>query len=104
MPDGAGPTTPDDAGAQHQRDVSVCGTMASDPLAALLLVGMGVRSLSLAAPEIPRVKAALSRFSLAEAATVARHAFRYGTARDVEGTIVEELGPRIADLLDSDTA
>jgi phosphotransferase system enzyme I (PtsI) len=76
--------------------------MASDPLAALLLVGMGVRGLSLEAAAIPRVKAALSRFSLAEATAVAQEAFRFGTARDVEGTIVEALGPRIADLLDSD--
>jgi phosphotransferase system enzyme I (PtsI) len=91
-----------DAGRVHSRDVSVCGTMASDPLAATLLVGMGVRILSLEAAAIPKVKAALSRFSLAEARAVAERAFTFGTASEVEQSVIEGLGTRIADLLDSD--
>lgn len=90
------------AGAQHSRDVSVCGTMASDPLAATLLVGMGVRILSLEAAAIPKVKAALSRFSLSEATAAAERAFEFGTASEVEQFIADGLGTRIADLLDSD--
>jgi phosphotransferase system enzyme I (PtsI) len=90
------------AGEHHSRDVSVCGTMASDPLAATLLVGMGVRCLSLEAAAIPKVKAALARFSVAEAASAAQRAFEFGTADEVERAIVESLGARIADLLDSD--
>ncbi|MCG6863482.1 MAG: hypothetical protein LJE70_19815 [Chromatiaceae bacterium] len=38
------------------KPVGVCGTMASDPTAALLLLGMGVASLSMAGPNLPRVK------------------------------------------------
>jgi len=36
--------------------VSVCGEMASDPAAALLLVGLGLDSLSVNPIDIPRIK------------------------------------------------
>lgn len=38
------------------RPISVCGEMAGDPLAVILLVGMGVDALSMAAPSIPKIK------------------------------------------------
>lgn len=36
--------------------VSLCGEMASDPLAAILLLGMGIRILSMSANRLPRIK------------------------------------------------
>ncbi|WP_426416197.1 phosphoenolpyruvate--protein phosphotransferase [Aestuariirhabdus sp. LZHN29] len=39
--------------------LSVCGEMASDPVAVVLLLGMGVETLSLSAPRLPRMKALL---------------------------------------------
>lgn len=45
------------------RPVSVCGEMAGDPGAALLLIGMGVDSLSMSAASLLRVKWALRSFS-----------------------------------------
>jgi phosphotransferase system enzyme I (PtsP) len=45
------------------RQVSVCGEMAGDPAAALLLVGMGVDSLSMNAASLLRVKWAVRTFS-----------------------------------------
>jgi phosphotransferase system enzyme I (PtsP) len=45
------------------RPVSVCGEMAGDPAAALLLLGMGVDSLSMSAASLLRVKWALRSFS-----------------------------------------
>ena len=47
----------------HNRPVCVCGEMASDPLAALLLVGMGIRKLSMSANLIPRVKELICRIA-----------------------------------------
>ncbi len=91
-----------DAGHEHHRDVSVCGTMASDPLAAVLLVGMGLRILSLEAAAIPKVKAAISRFSLAEASDAAKQANTHRTAAGVEISVAECLAARMADLLDTD--
>lgn len=41
---------------KHDVPVSVCGEMAGDPLAALLLLAMGIDSLSMSVSSIPRVK------------------------------------------------
>lgn len=51
------------AARRHNRSVSVCGEMASDPLAALLLVGMGIRKLSMSANLIPRIKELICRIA-----------------------------------------
>ncbi|PYD70260.1 phosphoenolpyruvate--protein phosphotransferase [Komagataeibacter swingsii] len=48
-----------DAGLRQRRPVSVCGELASDPLAVPLLVGLGVRSFSMHASAVPRVKRAI---------------------------------------------
>lgn len=40
----------------HDKPVSVCGEMAGDPVAALLLLAMGISSLSMSVSSIPRVK------------------------------------------------
>ena len=47
------------AAAAHGRWVGVCGELAGDPDAAVVLAGLGVRELSMAASRIPAVKAAL---------------------------------------------
>ena len=63
------------AGAeQHGRWVGVCGELAGDPPAAVLLAGLGVRELSMAPPLIPEAKAALRAISLDEARAVAERA------------------------------
>ena len=51
------------AARRHDREVCVCGEMASDPLAAILLVGMGIRKLSMSANLIPRVKELVCRLA-----------------------------------------
>ncbi|HEU5090264.1 MAG TPA: putative PEP-binding protein, partial [Roseiflexaceae bacterium] len=49
------------------RPISVCGDLAGVPQAAELLVGLGITTLSMAAPLIPAVKAHLAGRTLAEA-------------------------------------
>lgn len=88
------------AGHFRKRSVSVCGAMASDPLAAVLLVGMGLRSLSMEASAIPEVKAALARVSLAEAEDAAGMAFEATTAHELEQVIAERFAPLLVDILD----
>lgn len=90
------------AGAARSRPVSVCGAMASDPLAAILLVGMGLRSLSMEASAIPEVKAALARVTLEEARDAAEAAYEASTAREIEEALAERFAPRLADLLDEE--
>jgi phosphoenolpyruvate-protein phosphotransferase/dihydroxyacetone kinase phosphotransfer subunit len=58
----------------HGRWVGVCGELAGDPAAAVLLVGLGVRELSMAPALVPEVKEALRSVALADAADAARRA------------------------------
>jgi len=52
--------------------VSLCGEMASDPVAVVLLLGLGLRTLSLSASRLPQIKWLLRTFSLAEAQDLTR--------------------------------
>jgi len=51
----------------HGVEVSICGEMAGDPLSVVLLVGMGVHSLSMSAGSLLRVKAVIRGLSRARA-------------------------------------
>jgi phosphotransferase system enzyme I (PtsI) len=88
------------AGKLKGRPVVVCGAMASDPLSAVVLVGMGLRELSLEASSLPEVKEALSRVTLEEAEDVARLGLAAQTADEVETLVAERFAPRLADLLE----
>jgi phosphotransferase system enzyme I (PtsI) len=81
-----------DAGAKHNRPVVVCGAMASDALAAVLLVGMGLRELSLEASSLPDVRAALEAVTVEEARSVAEAAFECSSASEVKAVLEERLG------------
>jgi multiphosphoryl transfer protein len=60
-----------EAARAHGRWVGVCGELAGDPAAAVLLVGLGVTELSMAPALIPEAKAALRSVSLADARAAA---------------------------------
>jgi phosphotransferase system enzyme I (PtsI) len=87
------------AGEEWECPVSVCGAMASDPLAAILLLGLGVRDFSMEAAAIPEIKETLRRVSVAEAEAVASQAVGYPTAEEVEHCVAEAFAPRLYDLL-----
>ena len=55
-----------EAGKALGKPVGVCGEAASDPMLALVFVGLGVTSLSMAPVSIPAVRAALATHTLAE--------------------------------------
>jgi phosphocarrier protein FPr len=62
------------AAAAHGRWVGVCGELAGDPEAAVVLAGLGVSELSMAASRIAEVKDALRAVSLADARDAAARA------------------------------
>ncbi len=68
--------------ARAERPMGVCGESAGDPLLALVLVGLGVTSLSMAAGKVPMVRLALSLHSLPECQSLARAARAARTAGD----------------------
>jgi phosphoenolpyruvate-protein phosphotransferase/dihydroxyacetone kinase phosphotransfer subunit len=63
-----------DAATAHGRWVGVCGELAGDPAAAVLLAGLGVTELSMASALIPEAKAALRAVDLSDARTAAEAA------------------------------
>ena len=52
---------------EHGIWAGMCGEMASDPYAAVLLLGMGITELSMSAPSIPRVKEMIRSVTMAQA-------------------------------------
>ncbi len=79
--------------------ISVCGAMASDPVAASLLVGLGLRELSMEAAAIPEIKEAIARITLAEAENLAEAALGMDSAVSVRELLDRELAPRLIDIL-----
>jgi len=70
------------AAEAHGRWVGVCGELAGDPDAAILIAGLGVRELSMAAGRIPAVKAALRRVDRDTARDAAWRAVRAAGAAE----------------------
>lgn len=62
---------------------AVCGELAGDPRAAALLIGLGVRELSMSASSIPHVKAAVRATDLRRAEAAAREALSLSSAGEV---------------------
>jgi phosphotransferase system enzyme I (PtsI) len=83
------------AGIHRNRPVFVCGAMASDPLAAILLVGMGLRELSMESSAIPEIREAIGSVTVAEAEEAAAIALQGETARDIERALLERFGERL---------
>ncbi|GBC86703.1 Phosphoenolpyruvate-protein phosphotransferase [bacterium HR12] len=83
-----------DAGAAHGRWVGVCGEVAGDPLATPVLLGLGVRELSMNPPAIPAVKRAVRATDLARARELAVRALELPTATAVRDLLATELGDR----------
>jgi phosphotransferase system enzyme I (PtsI) len=79
--------------------VAVCGAVASDLLAVPLLVGLGLRELSMEAAAIPEIKAALARVTVAQCEKIATRALAAHTVTEVDEVLNEELGVLFQDLL-----
>jgi len=73
------------------RPVSICGELAGDPGAALLLVAMGYDMLSMSATNLARVKATLRRFSRAEADELLAEVMHLDDARRIRAAVDERL-------------
>ncbi len=84
-----------DGAATRGRLLAVCGGAASDPAAAPLLVGLGVRELSVAPAAIPEIKATLARLTLTACETAAAAALRASSAEEVKavaGRLIDAAG------------
>jgi phosphotransferase system enzyme I (PtsI) len=78
-------------------EVSVCGTMGGEPLYTLLLLGLGVRQLSMPPHQVPEIKRVIRGISLAQARAVAEEALRQETAEAVLDLLREALRRALPD-------
>ena len=69
--------------AQGRVDVAVCGEVAADEAAVPLLLGLGVRELSVGPHAVPRVKARVRELDLEQCQVVAKQALRLESAAEV---------------------
>jgi len=68
---------------QHDRWVGVCGGIAGDPQAVPILIGLGVKELSVSVPAIPAIKAQIRTLSLADCKKLAQKALTLDTSAAV---------------------
>ena len=66
-----------------QIDLSVCGEMASEPEYVMLLLGLGVRKLSLTSPMIPEIKQIIRSVTLEDCNKVARKVLGMNSERHI---------------------
>lgn len=71
--------------------ISVCGEMAADPVAAIILMGMGVDELSMSAISIPPVKRLIRTIELSQARSLAEAVLAGRTTNDVHKIIRRHL-------------
>lgn len=75
----------------HNREVSICGEMAGNPLAVVLLLGMGVHSLSMSAGSLLRVKWVIRSISRSRARELLTLALQCETGEAVRRLLVSAL-------------
>jgi phosphotransferase system enzyme I (PtsP) len=71
------------------KEVGICGEMASDPLATLLLVGMGFDELSLSPLFIPVVRKLIREVDYQTARLIARETLQMASVQEIKGYLVE---------------
>ncbi|MDF2182481.1 phosphoenolpyruvate--protein phosphotransferase [Neptuniibacter sp. CAU 1671] len=79
------------AGKRSGTPVSVCGEAAGDPAVALLLIGMGVSSLSLSAGDLPRIKWTIHSFSRQQARALLRQVLKLEQASAIRSLLTQAL-------------
>jgi phosphotransferase system enzyme I (PtsI) len=79
-----------DAAGKNNVAVNVCGEMSGEPLYTMLLLGLGIRQLSITPHNIPEIKKVIRSITMSEAAQVAREVMRLETARDVNNYLREQ--------------
>jgi phosphotransferase system enzyme I (PtsI) len=80
-----------EAGRKKDVPVTVCGQMSSDPKFLTVLLGLGLRQISVAPHAIPELKALLRQVTIPQAEEIARKVITFDLARDVESYLRGEL-------------
>ena len=85
-----------EVGRANGLEVSVCGEMASEPLMAFALIGLGLRTLSVAPRAVARVKQTVRGVHVRVAEAAAKEALDAGTAQAAEQILRAHLNAEMA--------
>ena len=80
-----------EAAKAHGIRVAVCGEMAGDPLAACVLVGLGLNELSMNAVSIPEVKEIIRASRVSELRELAERCLAQPSAKAIRAMVIEAL-------------
>ncbi|MDB2614046.1 phosphoenolpyruvate--protein phosphotransferase [Chlamydiales bacterium] len=72
---------------RKQVPLSVCGEIASDPCFVPLLIGLGIRDLSLTKHYFPMIKDVIKKISLKDSQLIAKKVLTLSTASEIEKTV-----------------
>ncbi len=84
---------------EFDKPLSICGEMSSNPARALLLLGMGVRHLSVPPSSLLRVKKAIRSVSIQQCQQIAERVMQLESARDVDLYLLDRLGEYVPELI-----
>ncbi len=76
---------------RHQTPVSLCGEMAGEPEFTMLLLGLGLKTLSITPPAIPEIKKIIRSVSLDQCKRVARKVSQFESDRQVHNYLRTEV-------------
>ncbi|TVP98025.1 MAG: phosphoenolpyruvate--protein phosphotransferase [Planctomycetaceae bacterium] len=79
--------------------LGICGEMSSNPARSLLLLGLGVRSLSVPPNALPKLKKAIRSVTLEQCEEIAARALTMEAARDIDLYLLERLGKLAPELI-----
>ena len=80
-----------EAARRKNKPVTVCGQMSSEPRFLPLLIGLGIRQISVTPAMIPELKEVIRHLDIDQSASIAEHVASLDSARDVENYLRGEL-------------
>ncbi len=86
------------AASHANKPATVCGDLAAHPYAVPVLIGLGLRRLSMPPTDVPYVRELLSVLTLADCEEVAHLATAARSAGDVEAIVITKLAPKLRTL------
>jgi phosphocarrier protein FPr/phosphocarrier protein len=81
------------AGTAAGKIVAVCGGVAADPIAVPLLIGLGVRELSVVPAAVPGIKRLIRSLTIAACASLAARCLRLESAAEVRALVAQATSP-----------
>lgn len=87
-----------DAGHKRGKWVGMCGEMAGDPLATVLLVGLGIDELSVIPTVLPEIKKIIRTIKLRDAKRIADKALAMATEDEIKDLLASIVKDRVPEL------